>query len=528
MAGVNDEPHRSTWALQALVHPVSLCCLAVLWLNDHVLKAAWPNWVTGKLSDVAGLALFPLVLALVVGLARRSPKITIVTSVLATGSWFTAFKTLPPVADATESLVQALTGQPARIVVDPTDLVALPALGWAMVAWRRPQAGAALSGPRFAVLFVAALLSLATSRYCPEGGPRDLTVFEPGVVVTDTRPSLMSVNAGRTWRSIDDVAARRLAARTPAEDRQCFSDNPSHCFRIGASLGDGSTVERPLDFGSQVEESLDGAVTWDPVWSYPLGRHRFVSRFEDAGCGYSVVAADLVVLDRPESVVLVAVSDHGIIRREANGEWTAPDLNMESVGLPTAALGHNIAPELTFAVTGAYVLFVVMSFGTWSRLQRRAPTGARSVHVYAASHGRMVWELGMAVGVALILVAAASIPLIRFVLFPVVVGAAVVGIVRLLWFVARWDEMARQDPLGDVIGSLCRRTGWSTVACSALVAAIALAWSGGLIATLEIAYGAMAVAAAAAVAIWRKMTRRVFLVLNSSPGDRAVSGSPDQ
>ena len=35
----------------------------LLALNDHVLKQAWPGWVTGKLSDVAGLVVAPAVLA---------------------------------------------------------------------------------------------------------------------------------------------------------------------------------------------------------------------------------------------------------------------------------------------------------------------------------------------------------------------------------------------------------------------------------------------------------------------------------
>ena len=36
-----------------MLHPVALAALAVLVLNDHVWKARYPGWVTGKLSDVA-------------------------------------------------------------------------------------------------------------------------------------------------------------------------------------------------------------------------------------------------------------------------------------------------------------------------------------------------------------------------------------------------------------------------------------------------------------------------------------------
>lgn len=43
-----------------LVSPGFLLALVLLLVNDHVLKAAYPGWFTGKLSDFAGLFCFPL------------------------------------------------------------------------------------------------------------------------------------------------------------------------------------------------------------------------------------------------------------------------------------------------------------------------------------------------------------------------------------------------------------------------------------------------------------------------------------
>lgn len=45
-----------------LLHPLSVSCLLVLVVNDHVLKRACPGIVTGKLSDFSGLFLLPLFL----------------------------------------------------------------------------------------------------------------------------------------------------------------------------------------------------------------------------------------------------------------------------------------------------------------------------------------------------------------------------------------------------------------------------------------------------------------------------------
>lgn len=57
-----------------LIHPVTLASLILLLINDHLLKAAYPGPLTGKLSDVAGLVLLPPVLATIVAaLAVRLP-----------------------------------------------------------------------------------------------------------------------------------------------------------------------------------------------------------------------------------------------------------------------------------------------------------------------------------------------------------------------------------------------------------------------------------------------------------------------
>jgi hypothetical protein len=45
-----------------LLHPVALLAIVVLGLNDQLFKDVWPGMVTGKLSDVAGMIFFPLVL----------------------------------------------------------------------------------------------------------------------------------------------------------------------------------------------------------------------------------------------------------------------------------------------------------------------------------------------------------------------------------------------------------------------------------------------------------------------------------
>jgi hypothetical protein len=127
-----------------LLHPIALASIALLIVNDHLLKVYVPNAVTGKLSDVAGLVFFPLLVWSV--LAKRALGLWVV----ATGVGFAAIKMWEPATGACEyvlallqwPLTQSLV--PVEIVRDPTDLLALPALA---LAWWIGRPTPASPGP---------------------------------------------------------------------------------------------------------------------------------------------------------------------------------------------------------------------------------------------------------------------------------------------------------------------------------------------------------------------------------------------
>jgi hypothetical protein len=144
--------------VRALVHPITLAALVVLVLNDHVLKACWPGVLTGKLSDIAGMILAPVVLAALVEkvTGRRAPW----ACAIAVAVVFALTKTWAPATRAYEVFFETLRApmhfvlvhvfaRPAfseRVVLvrDPTDLVALPfgAIAAAIVsAVSPPRAG---------------------------------------------------------------------------------------------------------------------------------------------------------------------------------------------------------------------------------------------------------------------------------------------------------------------------------------------------------------------------------------------------
>jgi hypothetical protein len=167
---VSMSPRSSRSPGEVLLNPVAIAALGLLLLNDHVLKGVAPGVVTGKLSDFAGLAFFPLLLVAgwelslaASGRWSRPSARSLSIAVTATASWFVLVKTTAPMAEATGAVIGAAQwlvsllphlirgeampalGQTA-IVVDSTDLVALMALAIPVWIGRRRVATARAGG----------------------------------------------------------------------------------------------------------------------------------------------------------------------------------------------------------------------------------------------------------------------------------------------------------------------------------------------------------------------------------------------
>lgn len=178
---------------RALLTPTWLAALAVLGVNDHLLKGAGvlPGSLTGKLSDLAGMVVAPALLAALLGLRSRRG---LLWCHVAVGAVFAAIKLSPAAADAW-SWLMGLVGNAWVITVDPTDLIALPvlAIGWRALlpAMRRPmpvrvpvapQGGAGMV-PRvaqMAAICAGTSLSIATSEGRSDDGEGDIGEAEFG------------------------------------------------------------------------------------------------------------------------------------------------------------------------------------------------------------------------------------------------------------------------------------------------------------------------------------------------------------
>lgn len=180
MSVLRSVKRTGSWAAD-LVHPAPLAAVGVLALNDHLLKGSGllPGAVTGKLSDLAGLFFFPLLCAAVLrGLSRVArgrdidDRRSLAAAVsIATALGFAAVKLVP----AANALVARTWGV---MVMDPTDLVALPVVGLA-AAWMLRRSAPARDGARtdlrraldFAAVLAAAVASIATSKAPPPAPP---------------------------------------------------------------------------------------------------------------------------------------------------------------------------------------------------------------------------------------------------------------------------------------------------------------------------------------------------------------------
>jgi hypothetical protein len=155
-----------------LLHPAALLAIALLLVNDHLLKPMLPSLltgITGKLSDLAGLLVAPLVAVAAIELAhaargrRASPGRRFVIAVYGVISIsFIAAKTTALGAAALGVVLgfgqwaggvalAPLIGAPppaarAVVVVDPTDLIALLSIAAALTLSLRRRSRLSAAG----------------------------------------------------------------------------------------------------------------------------------------------------------------------------------------------------------------------------------------------------------------------------------------------------------------------------------------------------------------------------------------------
>ncbi|GIH03832.1 hypothetical protein Rhe02_18990 [Rhizocola hellebori] len=308
-------------------HPLSVAGLALLLINDHLLKDAWPGVITGKLSDIAGMLMFPPVLAVMLAilLPAVSGRFLAGFAVIATGVCFAVLKVSPVVAELA-SRAWSVPNGPSAVLADSTDLVALPVLALTWAVWRRCRKKAATD--RFArqvralVLVPAGLLAtVATSAASYDtvtwvGEIDGQMAYGYGIVNRDSTDAIHSIG----------VSADGGHTFTPLPTKEQPVRHTKACT--------GSICYQVVPGELHVQESRDGGVTWSTAWQI-------------AGWQYRALAADHLDLNDPKNalasqciaifegsdgyVVMVANARDGLLRRDASGHW-------ERLGVPGSTM----------------------------------------------------------------------------------------------------------------------------------------------------------------------------------------------
>lgn len=310
--------------LRALASPLAACSLVVLALNDHVLKQAWPGWVTGKLSDVAGLVLAPLLLGLGLALLGVRRPVAWSSGLVALG--FAVTKTTAAGA-AVVSAGWSLTGVNTHIVADPTDLLALPAVLVASRLWR--QAESVPGRPRLSAVLGVALLPLgvlatAATGACDEDeGVRFVAAVSGRLSEGDQqRQRLLAFQDHSAWRVVDATGTISTLSMT---DRDRLGDPATYGAGCAADALHCWRVESVNDV---VEVSSDGGRSWSAELSFPADQQAAALENVEKSCGEEPFAGlgDLAVLDTPDGpMVLVAAGRAGAWLRSVPGEWRLVD-----------------------------------------------------------------------------------------------------------------------------------------------------------------------------------------------------------
>lgn len=193
-------------AYSPLKHPLFLAGLLVMLLNDAYLKGHYHNWLTGKLSDVVGLYVFPVFLCSLFPAHRRRMY------------WLTAVLFVFWKSDCAQPLIGLLhsVGLPFTRVVDYSDLLALLVLplsfrfgnGGPRQVLRRINAGA--------IAVVSLLVFCSDSIGYHRGGPEPVAQYMTYYMRSETHR-----NEQEVLRKLDSMGIKYYADATIV-GRYCY------------------------------------------------------------------------------------------------------------------------------------------------------------------------------------------------------------------------------------------------------------------------------------------------------------------
>ncbi len=232
--------------ITALRHPLPWLAAVLIVGNDFVLRGVAPGWLTGKLADVGWLVVVPVLAAaalsgLGVG-ARRAERAALV----ATAVFYTALQLWPPLG----------AWFSASHVADLGDLLALPALLLAVVAWRTPRLALPVPAAPALPAFTAVLLADTPAEPMDASWPCEATPTWPTAApLRFELDAIYDIYGDRFHRGVhlvdeDGVEVPLVISADAWPDALCARDglepNTSYTLTIGP-WSEGSANDTPID-----------------------------------------------------------------------------------------------------------------------------------------------------------------------------------------------------------------------------------------------------------------------------------------
>ncbi|HZW02344.1 MAG TPA: hypothetical protein VFF68_00335 [Anaerolineaceae bacterium] len=362
-------PNLSTFriALGLLAHPASLAAMAVMLLNDLVLRRLVPSWWTGKLSDVAYLFFMPFVTAallawLVPGQGDRHERRVRRLAFAAVALAFTLGKLHPAINNSAADFIQSLLGLPVQITADPTDLLTLPVLGLAWLLWVRRPDLPRFSFPqpaRWVLLPLAAFLTLANSA-APSAGITDLVAEGDRIFASGYFTTWSSADGGLTWQE------------GPKTSYSPFTNGEGDGAEKVLAIPDTEIRYRYDD--RVIERSEDGGASWQADYE-PAAFHEaeraYLEKTTSVNESYSPTPID-AVYDPASGNVIFSMGHRGVLVRLASGEWqwaaVGPHRHMALEQSGLAGYFTLLQGELVLAVAAALLVFSTLA---WLLLEKK-------------------------------------------------------------------------------------------------------------------------------------------------------------
>ncbi len=300
--------HTFRRALLSLSHPLSIGAIVLLLFNDHIWRRVAPSWITGKIGDFAWLIFAPFLLAAILAwlipfrVHRRDEWIGH-ASIIITGLIFGLAKTVPAFHTMTINVLEFLTGWPNILRMDPTDLIALPALSIAWWIWEQSAARSIRLPDRGWVLLPLAVLATMADSPAPDYGICGFKVAGSAITVRQ----FTSQDGGLTWQGNNGGYGNFCQAKGPQWQLIDPLDE-----RIRYRFTSGVSIERSSDGGQSWAKEID--LSGDDA------RASYIEKTDQLFYSQSAGPVDAVI-QQPTGNIVVAMGYEGALVRTPDGVW---------------------------------------------------------------------------------------------------------------------------------------------------------------------------------------------------------------